>query len=437
MLRNYFTVALRNLWKNKGFSAINIIGLAAGLGVCLLIVLYVIDELSYDRYNVKADRIYRIDADIYFNNTQFYAVATPRPLARTLVGEYPQVEQMVRTNYQGDVMVKKGAGFIQDHRLVFADSTLFQVFTIPMIMGNPMTALNEPNTIVIDESAARRYFNSTDVVGKTLELEDHTVCKVTGVIRDMPSASHFHFSFIRPLRDFFNRGDENDWLSNNYTSYILLRQGVSRDFVQSRIDATVDHYLGKQLLDLLHTSTQDLKKAGNHFKYELMPLTDIHLHSNKSYEFEANGNINFVYIFSMVAILILLIACVNFMNLSTARSANRAREVGIRKVAGSTKGHLIIQFLMESTLLSFFSLVLALGIALLLLPVFNHLAGKELHAGVLFSGRFLPILVLLVFLVGVIAGSYPAFYLSSFQPIQVLKGKLASGFRRSWLRSGL
>src|SRR5579872_4135652 len=163
MLKNYLKVALRNLWKSKGFSAINIIGLAAGLGVCLLIVLYVIDELSYDQYNGKADRIYRIDSDIYFNNTEFTAAVTPKPMARTLAAEYPQVEQMVRTNYQGEVMVKKGANFIQDHHLAFADSTFFQVFTVPMMAGNPKTALNEPNSIVIDESAARRYFNGTDV----------------------------------------------------------------------------------------------------------------------------------------------------------------------------------------------------------------------------------------------------------------------------------
>jgi len=437
MLRNYLKVALRNLWKSKGYSAINIIGLAAGLGVCLLIVLYVIDEASYDRWNPKADRVYRVDADIYFNNTQFSAVATPRPLAYTLAKEYPQVEQMVRTNYQPDVMVKKGAGFIQDHRLVFADSTFFQLFPVPMIAGDAMTALNEPNSIVLDATAARRYFGSTEIIGKTLELENHTMCKVTAVMKDMPALSHFHFSFIRPLRDFSNHGDENDWLSNNYTSYILLRPGVSRSFMQGRIDATVNRYLGRQLQELLHTSTEDLRRSGNHFKYEMMPLTEIHLHSNKSYEFEANGSITFVYTFSAVALLILLIACVNFMNLSTARSANRAREVGIRKVAGSTKGHLIAQFLTESVVLCFISLVLALGIALLLLPMFNILSGKQLHSAGLFSVRLLPVLVLLVLLVGVIAGSYPAFYLSSFQPILVLKGKIASGFARSGLRSVL
>ena len=436
MLKNYLKVALRNLWKSKGFTAINIIGLASGIGVCLLIVLYVTDELSYDRFNTNASRIYRLDADIYFNNTLFDAVVSPKPLASTLKKDYPQVEEMVRIGSVRDVLVKKGNNWIQDHHYAYADSTLFRVFTIPMISGNPQTALNDPHSIVIDESAARRYFNSTDVLGKTLELEDHNLCKITGVIRDMPRQSHFHLSFIQPISHSW-QGDNIDWLSNNWYSYILVRPGITRDVMQSRVDAVTNNYLGKQLQDLLHTSLGELAHSGNYFKYKLMPLTDIHLHSNKSYEMEANGNIAYVYVFSFIAILILVIACVNFMNLSTARSANRAKEVGIRKVAGSTKGNLITQFLTESVLLSLFSLLLALGVAAALLPLFNDLAGKQLHATTLFSGRLLPVLIALVVIVGCLAGSYPAFYLSSFQPIHVLKGKIAAGFRSSWLRSSL
>lgn len=434
MLRNYLKVALRNLWKSKGFTAINIIGLAAGLGVCLLIVLYVTDEMSYDRFNVHADRVYRLDADIYFNGTQFSAAISPKPLAYTLAKECPQVEQMTRVNIQNDILIKKGGEWIRDHHVAFADSTFFKVFSIPMVKGDPNTALNEPNAVVIDESAARRYFNKTDVIGKTLEMENKTLCKVTGVMHDFPRQSHFHLSFIRPVRDSY-QGDNDRWLSNNWYSYILVRPGVDRGFLQSRVNATVDKYLGRQLQEMLHTSIADMNHQGAHFIYHLMPLTDIHLHSNKSYEAEPNGNINYIYIFSFIAVLILVIACVNFMNLTTARSAGRAKEVGIRKVAGSTRAHLIAQFLTESVLLSFFSLLLALGIALLLLPMFNQLAGKELHAGSLFSVRFLALLVSLIFLVGCLAGSYPAFYLSSFQPILVLKGRIASGFKGGLLRS--
>ena len=215
------------------------------------------------------------------------------------------------------------------------------------------------------------------------------------------------------------------------------RPGTTRAEVQKDVDEVVTVYIGRALQEMFHSSAADLAKAGNHFRCPIFPLTDVHLYSDKSNELEANSNIQFVYIFSVIAALILLIACVNFMNLSTARSANRAKEVGIRKVAGSTKGHLILQFLTESILLSLFSLVLALGIAVLLLPMFNELAGKSLHPDVLFSGRLLPVLILLVLLVGCLAGSYPAFYLSSFQPIQVLKGKVAAGFKSSWLRSSL
>lgn len=432
MLKNYLKVALRNLWKNKSFSAINIIGLATGLAVCLLIVLYVVDELSYDQYNVNADRIYRLDADIYFNNTQATFAVAPDPLGPTLVREYPEVEQMVRINYQGDILVKKDNQNVQDHHAAFADSTFFKVFTAPMIKGNPANALNDPSSIVIDETTAKKYFNSTDVIGKTLYIDNSTYCKITGVIKDMPRQSHFHFSFIRP------RGKENDsWLSNNAANYILVRPGVPQQKLQKDVDATVNKYIGKELEAQLHSSLTDLQSKGNHFIYHLMPLTAIHLHSDKQYEIEANGNITYVYIFSVIAIFILLIACVNFMNLSTARSANRAKEIGIRKVSGSLRKHLITQFLTESVLISFFSLILAILTAMLLLPLFNQLAGKDMSVFTLFSTWLFPVMIALVFVVGCVAGSYPAFYLSSFQPIDVLKGKTAKGFKNSWLRSSL
>jgi putative ABC transport system permease protein len=440
MFRNYLKIAIRSLQKSKGFTALNIIGLASGLGVCLLIVLYVTDELSYDRYNVHADRVYRVDEDVYLNNTRYESATISKFFGPTLVASYPKIQQMVRFRNPGNLLVRKGNDHILDHQFTFADSTIFKVFTLPMIAGDPNTALNNPHSIVIDESAARRYFNSTDVIGRTLEVGyDNFPLKITGVIRDMPEQSHFHFSFIRPLRDAysFNDPEDNAWLSSNYYTYILAQPGATRAEVQRDVDAVVHLNINQALQEMVHMSIAGLEKAGNHFRCPITPLTDIHLHSNKSNEIEANSNIQFVYIFSIIAVLILLIACVNFMNLSTARSANRAREVGIRKVSGSTKAHLILQFLTESILLSLFSLVLALGIAVWLLPMLNQLAGKSLHPDVLFSGRFLPILILLVLLVGCLAGSYPAFYLSSFQPIDVLKGKIAAGFKSSWLRNSL
>jgi putative ABC transport system permease protein len=460
MFRSYLKIAFRSLRKSKGFTALNIIGLASGLGVCLLIVLYVTDELSYDRYNVNADRIYRIDEDLYFNNTRFESATTSKFFGPTLVASYPKIQQMVRFRNPGDQLVRKGNDHVLDHHFTFADSTIFKVFTLPMIAGDPNTALNNPHSIVIDASAAHRYFNSTDVIGRTLEVgNNNTVLKVTGVIRDMPEQSQFHFSFIRPIRESYNFNDlsDNNWVSNSYYTYILVQPGTTQAEVQKDVNEVVNLNISPALQQMFRTSGADLEKAGNHFRCPITPLTDVHLYSNKSGELEANSNIQYVYIFSVIAVLILLIACVNFMNLSTARSANRAKEVGIRKVAGSTKGHLIIQFLTESILLSLFSLVLALGIAVLLLPMFNQIAGKSLHPDALFSSRFLPILILLVLLVGCLAGSYPAFYLSSFQPIHVLKdsrgnrrlrtrwgvskqprrSSVAAGFKSSWLRSSL
>lgn len=432
MFNNYLKIALRNLWKNKAFSTINIAGLAAGLAVCLLIVLYVVDELSYDKYNAHADRIYRIDADIFFNNTSAIFAVSPDPLGPALKRDFPEIEEITRVNYQGGILIKKNNQNVQDDHAAFADSTFFKVFTIPMIEGNPSTALKEPNSIVIDETTAKKYFNSTHVIGKTLYVDNETNCKITGVIKDIPRQSHFHFHFIRP------RGkDRESWLSNNTFNYVLVRSRVSREKLQKNVDAVINNYLGKELQDQLHASLTDLEAKGNHFIYHATPVTDIHLHSDKSYEIEGNSDITYVYIFSVIAVLILLIACVNFMNLSTARSANRAKEVGIRKVAGSLRSHLVTQFLTESVLISFFSLILAVAIALLLLPLFNQLAGKEMSVATLFSTWLFPVMLALVILVGFIAGSYPAFYLSAFQPIQVLKGKIAKGFKTSWLRSSL
>ncbi|MEP6748642.1 MAG: ABC transporter permease [Bacteroidota bacterium] len=435
MFRNYLKIAFRNLWKNKGFSAINIIGLASGLAVCLLIVLYVVDELSYERYNEHAASIYRIEADLTFNGTRFNAAVTPEPLAAALKRDYPQIKQVARVANQEDILVKKDGQNIRDHHAAFVDSTFFEVFTLPALYGNTQTALNDPTSIVIDETTARKYFNTADAVGRVLRIDNTTDCKVTAVIADMPLRSHFHFHFLRPRGQHGPQADA--WLSNNIYSYVWVQAGVSKPQLQQMVNATLNRYMTKDLEAFTHATIDELEKTGNHFKYPVTALTDIHLHSAKSYELEPNGDISYVYIFSVVAIFILLIACVNFMNLSTARSAGRAKEVGIRKVAGSLRSHLMIQFLTESVLISFLSLILALGIAVVLMPWFNQLAAKNMQLHTLFSTWLFPVMLLLVVLVGCVAGSYPAFYLSSFQPIQVLKGNIAGGFKNSRLRSVL
>lgn len=431
MIRNYLKMAWRNLWKNKVFSTINIIGLAVGFSICLLIMLFVIDETSYDSYNENADRIFRLEADIYFNDTQANFATSPDPLGPTLLEESPLVEQMTGLSFQRNVLIKQDSKNLQDHNLAFVDSTFFKVFTIPFLRGNPESALRDPLSIVIDETTAKKYFNTIEVIGKTLYVDNTTTCNITGVMKDFPRQSHFHFSFLRP------KGRNNIWLSNNTYNYILTRKDVSKEQLQEQVDAIADKYIGMQLQAELNTTLTDLKRDGNHISYVVRPLTEIHLHAANQYEIEANSDAKYVYIFSAIALLILLIACVNFMNLSTAQSANRAKEVGIRKVAGSLKSNLITQFLTESIMVSFISLLLSMGLAMLFLPMFNQLANKEMSVATFFSTWLFPVTLGLVIIVGLIAGSYPALYLSSFKPVLVLKGKIASGFKNNWLRSGL
>lgn len=437
MLRNYLKTAFRNLWKSKGFSAINIIGLAIGLSTCLLILIFVMDELSYDRFNTKADRIYRLDGDIKFGGNHFILAVAPAPAGPTVRKDYPEVEKEVRFRGDGGRLVKKGNQNIQEDAVVFADSTLFEVFTLPMIAGDPHTALVDARSVVITERIAKKYFESVDVVGRTLMMDDSIPYKVTGVIRNIPAQSHFHFDFFLSMSEVEETKRTDRWLSNNFNTYIVLREGTDPKKFEAKLGQLVTRYVAPLIHQAVNQSVEDFFKAGNSVSFPLTALTAIHLHSNKTAELEANGNIQYVYIFTAVAVFILLIACVNFMNLSTARSSNRAKEVGIRKVLGSLRGNLVTQFMVESILLSFIALLLAIGLAYLLLPVFNELSGKQMEIGLFSRGWLVPAMLGLVLIVGVLAGSYPAFFLSAFRPIAVLKGNVAAGFKTGWLRNSL
>jgi putative ABC transport system permease protein len=437
MIKNNMIVAFRNLWKSKGFTAINIIGLAVGLATCLMILLFVMDELGYDRYNSKADRTYRVDGDIQFGGNRMILAVTPDPMGPVMKKEYPEVEQYVRfRSFNGRFLVKKGYQNFQENRVQFADSSLFDVFTLPLIEGSPATALVEPNSIVMSESMARKYFNTTDVLGKTLVINDSNNYKITGVMKDMPAQSQF-------IEDFFVSMSSNTesragmWVMNNFNTYVVLKQGSDPKQFGARFDDMMDRYLFPQVLQMLGSSKAGFTKSGNFANYALTPLRDIHLHSNKIGEMGTNSDIEYIYIFSGVAILILLIACVNFMNLSTARSSNRAKEVGVRKVLGSRKGNLIAQFLTESVLVSVISMIVAIAIVTICLPYFNNLSGKTISLHFFARPGLQISLIGLALFVGVLAGAYPAFYLSSFAPIKVLKGILSTGFKTGRLRSTL
>ncbi len=439
MIKNYLKIALRNLWKQKSFSAINIMGLAVGLCCFLLISLYVIDELSFDKYHKKANRIYRVNSDITFGGTKIHIAEAPDVMGAALKKDYPQIEEFTRiyTN-DGNKLVRKGSEFINEFNVANVDSTFFDVFTIPVIDGDTRTALNEPNTVVLTSSTAKKYFGTTNVVGKTIETNDNgsSVYKITAVVQDMPKNSHFNFDFFFSMKNV-----DYPWgrfTSHNFYTYLLFKPGMDAKGFDKNFDQYIAKYVLPEAAQFMQIKSMDeFKKSGNSLVYELMPLTKIHLHSDRSHELSPGGNMKYVYIFSAVAIFILLIACINFMNLTTARSANRAKEVGIRKVLGTERRMLIMQFLSESTLTVFFSLVLAIVLTYFSLPLFNSVSDKTMSLDKLTTPGFLTFLLLLPFIVGLFAGSYPAFYLSSFRPIAVLKGKISSGAKKSGLRSSL
>jgi putative ABC transport system permease protein len=436
MIKNYIKTAFRSLMKNKGFTIINVLGLALGLATCLLIVFYVFDELSYDRYNTKADRIYRVNNDIKFGGTTNSYAVSPAPMAAAMKADFPEIENIVRFRGKGGNQVKKGNQNIREDMMIYADPSVFDVFTLPMVNGNPATALNEPNTIVITEQIAQKYFNKTNVVGQVLTLNDIDQYKITGVIKNIPKQSHFHFDFFISMST-LPEGKDLAWLSSNFNTYVLLKPDVDYKKLEGKFDAFYKKHAGPQLEDILHLNFAKFEQGGNYIRINLIQLKKIHLYSNRVGEFDANGNIDYVYIFSAIAIFILLIACVNFMNLSTARSSNRAREVGVRKVLGSARKYLIAQFLTESIIVTLLGAVIAVFAAWALLPLFNQMSGKDLIITPQIISWLVPALFIIIIVIGCLAGSYPALFLSGFNPIDVLKGKLANGFKGGLLRSFL
>ncbi|MEP7373283.1 MAG: ABC transporter permease [Chitinophagaceae bacterium] len=436
MFKNYFKTTWRNLQKNKTFSVVNIAGLSIGLSCFLLIALYVFDELSYDKYNVNATRIYRIDNQIKFGDFQYNGTETPGIMGPSFAKDYVQVEKYTRLKNNGGILIKKGTENLKEDKVIYADSSLFEVFSLPMIAGDPKRALIEPHSLVVTESTAKKYFNSTDIIGKILLINDNSNYKITGVIKDIPEQSHFNFDFFMAVSE-LDASRDNSWFTTNFQTYLLVKPGTDPFQMERRLNKTMRANTAPQFQDVLNMSQTEFEKSGNYMRCSLMPLTDIHLHSNLTGELGNNGSIQYIYIFSGIAIFILLIACVNFMNLSTAHSSNRAKEVGVRKVLGSLKNNLIAQFLSESFLISFLSFILAMGIVFLALPQFNQLSGKNISALLLLKPMILSGTLVLMILVGLIAGSYPAFFLSSFRPIEVLKGNLSRGFKGSTLRNVL
>ena len=436
MFKNYLKTAIRNLGRHRGYSFINVAGLALGMACCILILLWVQDELSYDRYHKNADRLYRVVVKGRMSNREINFSTSPAPLAKALTDEFPEVRQATRCLRSRNVLVGYQERQYNEGFLLYTDPNFFDTFSIPLIKGDPHKVLVAPNSLVITQDAALKYFGNQDPVGKTLTFNGRTDLRVTGLAANVPSNTHFHSDFFASLASIPDSRSQN-WFSNPYHTYIVLKEETSPEALQAKLPEIITKYMGPLAKKVMGITMQEFRASGNTFGYFLQPVTAIHLHSDLEYEMEPNGSFVYVCIFSLIALFILVIACINFMNLATARSASRAKEVGVRKVLGSDRLKLIQQFLTESVLLSVLSLALAVGIVEILQPVFNSLSGKDLDIAA-YGGRvLLPGLLAVILLSGILAGSYPAFFLSSFKPISVLRGIVRTGKKSSGLRNGL
>ena len=431
MLKNYLTVALRNLRRHKGYTVINVTGLAVGMACSFLILLYVQDEISYDQFHEHGDAIYRVVRERLVSEHEWSRhAATPWQLAPLLKADFPQIEETVRLAKQ-ERLVRYGTAQHTEPRFFLGDSTFFDVFSFPLVQGDPETALRDPFSVVLTETTARKYFGEENPIGQVITVDNRFDFTVTGVARDVPPRSHFHFDFLASLHSTAtmyagNREMFESWGAIWVYTYLRLEEGTSPQALQAQFGGFFRRHVG------------DVYRPGA-FRLPLQALTDIHLHSHYDGELEANGNATTLYIFALIAGVILLIACINFMNLATARSAWRAKEIGIRKVVGAHRLRLVGQFLSESVVMSLLALTVALALIQLLLPLFNDFTGKLLSVGYSTNPLILTGFAGVALLVGLVAGIYPAFYLSAFRPATVLKGNAFVGGQRgaAWLRRGL
>ncbi len=438
MIQNYLTTAFRNLRKHVFYSLINIVGLSIGLACFILISLYVTDELSYDKFHTDLERIHRMDFKGNLNGSEFDLSLSSVPAAQTLVNEFPEVESAVRLRQVGQRLIKRtdrDQTFKED-LCVFADSNFFQFFNFELIQGNVEEVLKRPNTMAISQTVAKKLFGNEDPVGQEVVIGNNTDYEVTGVFEDMPSRSHMHFDLIFAMEG-LDEAKNKIWMSFNFTTYLKLQEGVSPEDLNAQFPALVEKYIGPEVEQFMGASMEEFAEAGNAAGFSLFPMKDIHLHSAKLGELEPNGDVSYVYIFSAIAGFILLLACINFMNLATARSASRAKEVGVRKTMGAYRSQLVNQFLAEALMICLVAFALAIGLAAASLPYFENLSDKTLEYSSLFSGTFLGTLLAVIIVVGFLAGSYPAFYLSKFRPVEVLKGKLNLGMKSGGIRSTL
>lgn len=435
MFKTYLITAYRNMLRKPGFTFINITGLAIGMAACILILMYIMDELSYDKFHEKSHRIYRVTTHGIFGPNEFHSTYTAAPLAAAMLDDFHEVENITRLMLrpQRSVYIDDERTFIED-LFFYADSSFFDIFSFTLLKGDPKTVLAGPGRIVLTESTAKRYFGDEDPIGEVITEDNRFQYMVTGIVQDPPDHSHVKFNVLASFTTLAWHANPS-WFNQSAQTYILLREDADVNEFKPKLNPFLYRHIGDQLQQFIGITLDEFAASGQYYGYDLQSIERIHLHSNLDGEYEANGSITYVYLFSLIAIFILIIACINFMNLSTARSAGRAKEVGVRKVLGSHRGDLIKQFLSESILYSLIAMAIALFLIEISLPFFNQIALKQLHINSFSEGYFILAIPLIIVITGLLAGSYPAFYLSAYQPLQVIKGQLFRGMTKSRFRS--
>ncbi len=428
MLKSFFVNAVRNIRKRSGYILLNIGGLAIGLTSFIFITLYVINELSYDRFHTNYENIYRIKIVGRMAGGELDQAITAAPMAQALLKDYPEVLQAARVRGMGDWLIRFGDKKFNEEGVLFADSTFFNVFSFKLLKGDPATALVRPRSMILTEEYAQKYFGDKDPMGQRMNVESDTVLyTVTGVIQNVPDNSHIQFDMLASMSTYPDQANAQFWISHNFYTYIVTGDGTDKNILQEKFQEMIIKYVGPQLQEIIGQTIDDFRKAGNDFSYVLEPIKDIHLKGATQYNLEPPGSLTTVYIFAVIAILILLVAIINYVNLATAKSAGRAKEVGVRKVSGANKPGLIIQFLGESLIIVAIAALIALCLVYIITPGFNQLIGKELSFGLIGNIVGILSLIALVIIIGISSGIYPAFVLASYNPVEVLKGTMSPG----------
>ncbi len=434
MLSNLIKYSLRSFKRQSSYIIINILGLSIGIACSLLIAVFVLNEASYDKFNEKKERIYRLVLSGKIGGQEIVGAFTPAIIGPTMLEEFPEVEDYLRMTGSGPTVVEYDARIFTEDKMIQADSSFLNFFTIPVISGDPQRMLNSPHKVVLTQSTAKKIFGELSPIDKAMKIGSDTVPYiVTGVIGDIPENSHFDANIITSFLT-NPRSKSTEWLSNSFSTYLLLHPNTSPAIVDRKITDLLVKYVGPELQKYVGVTIEEFVAQGNRYEYFLQNLSDIHLDPSVQQEFKAASDPKYLTIFGSVAILIVLIAAVNFMNLSTAQASRRAKEVGIKKVGGSTRGMLVAQFLAESFILSFISLLFALIIIKVSLPYFSNLLGTTLELDLLSHWYAIPAMLLFTIVVALLAGSYPAMFLSSFNPYEVLKGSISGSMKNGRMR---